>query len=208
MSVNYESLGGDVIGSATAAAGTGFYGLVPGYWKGMTRVSSFSYTTGNTAHNVTFMRPIGRTTLAADVVANTNTVTLAADPGVSGNLLAANDQLVICYRANTSDLIGTYSRHTVSAFNATTLVATLTPNTPAAGVSGSKVWNFGISSDTDPATGAAHPYITVAATTTSNPNFNGGGVSGHQYQDPILVYSANATGAGTLNYVEYGWTKQ
>jgi hypothetical protein len=206
--MDFGAIGGSVIGSQTAAAGTAFYGLVPGNPDGRTRVTSFSYTASNTAHTVTALRPIGRTTLAAACVVNTNTVTLAADPGPSGNGIAANDQIVIHYRANTNDRVGTYGRHTVSAWNATTKVATISPNTTAASISGTKVFDFGIFSDTDPVTGAAHPgFPTNGNTVPLTYTFPGAGIAAHQYHDPILLHSGNATGAGTLTYAEYAHTK-
>ena len=202
--LHLPAFGGNVLGLKTAAAGTAFVHVVPPARVGklgFTRISQFSYTTGNTAHNVGLMRPIGSTTTSAASNVNTNTLTLTADPGPSGNGIAASDYIAVEHDD------GTTLAYTVSAWNGTSKVLTINSNLAANVASGNKVWDFGVVGDTDPITGVAHPQIPFANTNTSyNRKFDGGGLKSHDTRSPILIYSPNTTGAGTLEFVEYGYT--
>src|SRR5690348_16349916 len=89
------AFGGNGYGKVTANAGTVIQFLIPPRTDGVTRLTRVDYTPGNTAHTLTILRPIGRVTATAGGAINTNTVTLSADPGPSGNGLAANDFLAL-----------------------------------------------------------------------------------------------------------------
>ena len=112
--LNLPAFGGNVLGLKTAAAGTAFAHLVPPpttLKRGYTRILQFGYTAGNTAHNVGVMLALGSTTTSAASNVNTNTLTLTADPGPTGNGIAANDYIAVEH----SD--GTVLPYTVSAWN-------------------------------------------------------------------------------------------
>lgn len=197
----YQCFGGGILGKASAAADTVYYAVVPGDPRGFTRIGGFQYNCGNTANNFTFLRPIGRTTVAVAATSG-STLTLTADPSPSGNTIAAGDQVVIKYAD------GTYRRSQVSAWNGTTKVVTLTANIAANIDALAKFWMFGVAADTDPTTGLAFPVYTPTVNTVANVEFYGGGVVGGQAGDPLLIYNPNATAATTLNHAGYGYTIQ
>lgn len=201
------AFGGGVVGKTTATAGTAWYALIPPSYnsstgfRGYTSLLLANITNGNTATNVTLMRPIGRTVTTAASTTAANTVTLSADPGPTGNGVAANDIVV------TQNADGTFTQYVVGAWNGTTKVMTLTAANLGTNIaSGAKLWNYGINSDTDPVTGVAHPIIPNAvATNTTGAVFTtiGSGFRSSQQGEPLLVYCGNATNAVTANYIEY-----
>ena len=210
MAVPFSAFGGGIKGSKTAAIGTAYYVKIdpyavgPAAYQAFTCIYQINYTNGNTANAITVMRPIGRTTAAAAATTASNTITLAADPGPSGNGIAANDQVVV---ANES---GTWDQYTVGAWNGTTKVMTVTGAALANNVSsGARVWFYGIFSDTDPVTGLAFPALPTAVNTTGFA-FQGSvaGARGAQVGDPLLLYNPNATGQSVTNYVEYAYTRE
>lgn len=200
--LNFNAVAGNILGKTNAAADTAYYAVIPGKLQTFTRVASFQLTSGNTANNGYWMRPIGRASTTVAATTSDSSVTLDSDPSPTGNTIAAGDQVVIAH----SD--GTYRRSQVntSGWNGTTKVLTFTGTLPAAVAAGAKVFNFGVYTDTDPANGLAHPIVNTTANTTSTWNFQAGGIKGHQAQDPILFYCPNATNATILNFAEYGYT--
>ncbi len=210
------SFGGGVVGKTTATLGTAWYGVVPPYWNGSSYRSyacllSANVTNGNTTTNLSFMRPIGSTTTSAASSTGVNTITITADPGNNAgglynsagtnNNIAANDVVVV------GNVDGTITQYIVGAYNATSKVVTVTAANLTVNVaSGAKVWDFGIFSDTDPTTGAAHPVIpNSVAANTAGAAFTtvGSGFRGSRSGDPLLIYCGNATNAVILNYGEY-----
>lgn len=202
------------LGGFTATAGTRIQAVVPPAppqriglrtsKNTFARLSSLIYTSGSTAHTLTVMRPIGKTTLSADAAISQAVINLAADPGVAlvgptgvitkngDNALAANDLLVI----ECPD--GTY--HLAKVSSVATLAITLTANVPTGGLkSGATVWDFGITTDKDPYTGLAHPFFvpTVSAKTVYTDNF-AGVVAALNPGDPMIIDSDNGTAAGWL----------
>jgi hypothetical protein len=198
MALSAASYGGNTLGRANAAAGTAYYAVVPGQAGVFTRVASFAMTSGNTANDGVWLRPIGRTTTAAASNTSVNTVTLTADPGPSGNGIAANDLLVIEHSDNVQ------RRYTVGAWNGTTKVATLVGSNFSVSISnGARVWNFGVDTDIDPVLGTAHPRFSSVANAQRVYTFSGAGIAGHNVGDPVLFYNPNATNATVLDYAEY-----
>lgn len=195
-----NSFGGNGVGGLTASAGTRIRFLIPPRVRGITRISKWVYTAGVTAHTLTAARPIGRTTASAAAAAGQAVINLTADPGVSGNLIAANDLLAI------RETDGVTRLYTVSSVSG--LAITLTGNLTAGAAAGAAVWNFGILGDTDPVTGAAHPTLVGTASATSTfEDREGGVIAGHLTDAPILVDSNNATNAGTIQQLSWSYTK-
>jgi hypothetical protein len=188
--------GADGCGPKTATAGTAIVQVTTRKKGCKTRIDSVVYTAGATAHTLTIMRPIGRTKLSAAALAAQAVVVLTADPGPSGNGIAANDYVVIM-RPDGVPHVGV-----VSAWNGTTKALTLTANVPTGGFdSGADVYFYGVIGDTDPQSQAAHPQYPLAdAATTTVSNATGNGVFGSaRAGEPLLLHSGNATNAGTLN---------
>lgn len=200
--LNLPAFGGNVLGMKTAAAGTAFVHLVPpppANKRGYTRILQFGYTAGNTAHNVGVMLALGSTTTSAASNVNTNTLTLTADPGPTGNGIAANDYIAVEH----SD--GTVLPYTVSAWNSTSKVLTINSNLAAAVANAATLWDFGVVADADPLTGVAHKQFPTTVNATVTRTF-ATGIKSHTTRAPILIYSPNATGAGVLDAVEYAYT--
>lgn len=195
-------LGGGGDGKRTANAGTVILKLIRAMRNAFTRLMKFSYTAGATAHDVTVLRPIGKTTLTAAVTAGDATVYIAANPGPSGNALAANDFIAL------RNLSGNQEAAKVSSISGLTVI--LTAGTVFAYEAGSACWDFGIITDTDPNTGLAHPIFAGAATATIAPaDVTGAGIVETWNKDePLLIYSGNATNAGVLDYEQHLYTSR
>lgn len=212
------------LGRKTANAGTAITQLIPP-WSGRqapaaggfspyyTHISKLIYTTGATAHDVVIMRPFNYTTLAADAAASQAVVVLAADPGsystayqyptpssaavrTANNLIAGSDYVVL----QLPD--GTYLMDTVSSVS--TLSVTLANNLPTGGAkSGAILWFFGVAANSDPATGRANPSVDILASETLRTfSDSGAGLWASLHPgDPLIVYSANGSNAGSLELV-------
>lgn len=201
MSLGFSAFGGNMLGLANAAAGTAYYAIVPGRPGFYARVAKFETVSGNTANINYWLRPIGRANLASAANTGQATVTVDAHPYPTGNTIASGDQVVVREDA------GTYTRYTVDSYNGTTKVITFSANVATALSAGAKLWNFGVFTDTDPATATAHPRFATVANSTNTYTFGPAGVAGHQKGDPVLFYNPNATNATNLNYAEYAYTR-
>jgi hypothetical protein len=185
--------------------------------QGVTHITTLIYDIGTTIHTLTMMRPLNYTTFSAAAAASQAVVNITADPGVYANYkwplpnaqvavrtadnpIAANDYAV--YQA--AD--GTWVMDTVASVS--TLAITMTTNVPTGGVlTGGLFYWFGISTDTDPATGNPHVQFDAApaagsgtSRVTFGPDGNGGLCALHP-GDPLIIYSPNTTAAGFLQLV-------
>lgn len=189
--------GGNGLGKKTATAGTKIRRLLPPIAGKFTRLSTVKYTPGVTSHVLTGCRPIGKTTLAAAAAAGQAVVVCNAQPGSSGNDLAANDLVAI---QETDGITRLYVVSSVASFPSVTLTGNLT----AGGAANANLWNYGIESDTDPVIGEAHP--TWDLTTGAQRSFTddtGGVVASHVPNSPILLSVDNATNAGVLDQTSW-----
>lgn len=185
-------------GTLTATAGTAIRYLVQPNRNGKVRASKLVYTAGATAHTATFLRPIGRTTTTSATAASGTVINLTADPGPSGNGIATNDLIAI------RETDGVTRLYTVSSVS--TLAITLSSGLVAGVASGGKVWNFGVTGDTNPADGAAHPAFALASGAATTFTDDNGFVATFATDDPLLLSVNNATNAGTLNQFSWGYT--
>ncbi len=194
-----NAFGGNGSGSQTQTAGTRIRQLIPPRPRTLARITKLVYTAAGTAHTLTVARPINKTTASLAAAASQAVINLTADPGVTGNLIAANDLLAI---RETDGVTRLYIVSSVS-----TLAITLTTNLTAGAAAGASVWNFGILTDTDPRTGVAHPTLAGTASVASTyEDREGGVIAGHEVDSPLLVDSNNATAAGTLNQLSWSYT--
>jgi hypothetical protein len=190
---------------------------VPIWRQGYTHITQLTYTASTTAHTVVVMRPLNYAMITTAVAANSATVVLDADPGsystayrydlptaaagkpscAANNLIAASDYVAFQLRD------GTWHVSAVTSVSGLTLtLTTSTPNVTGGGSDANiPLFFFGASTDTNPQTNAAHvSFLSVASARTdliSNVGF--GDVPALNSGDPLLVYSANATAAGTLS---------
>lgn len=192
-----NSFGNNGTGTLTASAGTAIRYLVQPNRNGKARLSKFQYTAGATGHTLTCLRPIGRTTASAAANSGQAVINLTSDPGVTGNLISTNDLLAI------RETDGVTRLYVVSSVS--TLQITLSTNLVAGAASGAKVWNFGVTGDTNPADGAAHPAFALASGAQTTINDDNGFVGTFATDDPILASINNATNAGTLNLMTWGY---
>jgi hypothetical protein len=194
------AFGGNGGGSKTAAANTEITFLVPPDVRGYTRVTKAVYRSGSTAHTLTTMRPLGRTTAAAVAAISQAVVSLTAQPQ-SGNNVAANDYIAIRHSAD-----GVTRLYKVSSVSS--LDITMTANFTVAVAAGDKVWFFGAIGDTDPLTGYAHPtFLPPASATTTFEDREAGIVATHAKDDPIAVHSGNATAQSWLELTAWTYTQ-
>jgi len=217
-------------GKITQTAGTAIVRLITPVFNAVTRLIYLLYTAGSTAHTITVLRPLGKTTVASAAAGGQAVINITNDPGkysttypggvsnVADDPIAANDYVVY----QTAD--GNYVCDSVSSVS--TLAITMSNNVPSSGVlAGAPFWFFGITSDINPADGLAHPQFdtTASAQTTlggsagqfpagfvgsiAHPSFfaSGGATAGNNMDgtnEPLIVISNNATAAGTLEMCE------
>ena len=201
-----EIVGTGGCGGITApAAGTPFLIPIPPKIGAKIRLDSVQYTPAGTAHKLTVLRPLGKTTVASTAAAGQAVINFTADPGAAvSNAIAANDFVVIRRAAD-----GIYYAFTVSSV--ATLAITMTTNI-GSGVglaAGDVVWFYGVAADTDPLNnGLAHPnYVLTASTAMNITNSNGNGfISSNKMNEPVLVHIDNITAAGVFNRMSWLYT--
>lgn len=161
------------------------------------------YTVAGTAHTLNFMRAASKAKVATELAAaGTALVVDAALTDGGGNAIAANDYLAI----ELED--GLWHVSTISAWNGTTKTATLNTAIPT-GYTARKnadVRCYGVPADTYH---DAYEIATGTSNTTSHPAVaNAGPLMRSKYKnEPILLYSNNATAAGTFNNVAAIYSK-
>ena len=157
-----NAFGGNGTGNLTATAGNAIRYLIQPHSQGFTRVTKNVYTAQGTAHTLTFLRPIGRTTASAGASSGQANVSFTGQAGPSGNLLAANDLVAI------REIDGVTRFYVVSSVpGGYPGTVVLTSNLVAGVAAGEKIWNFGIVGDTNPADGATHPSLRGIASQTT-----------------------------------------
>lgn len=203
---------GNVRRRITQTAGTVINRLVPPKLGMLTVVSSLVYNCSTTAHTLTILKPIGKTTFTAAGASGQAVVNVLANPGPTGDGTtgsAANNYYPQGVTANAlaaSDLVaireqdGVTRLYTISSISS--LAFTLTANLVAGVAAGDDLWHFGITTDTDPSTGDAHETILVVASTINkfgaadDPSF--GVTASFRVDEPILIQSNNTTAAGEI----------
>lgn len=203
------------LGKKTANAGTAYTLLIePMLGNALTMLEFLQFTVSTTAHTMTIMRPLssqqvsGQTgrcscyltaaAAASQAVININqnpgtyTAYFSGTPTTANNGIAANDYVAFQYPN------GNWGVDTVSSVS--TLAVTLSNNLGTGGLAaGAPVWFFGVTTDTNPYDGQAHPAYTLAA--SSIVNFGSEGfpfASTFRYGEPLLIYVNNATAASVL----------
>ncbi len=179
----------------TESSGVAITELIPPKANCKARLLKLVYTPGATVHDIVVMKPLEQvlTTAAAAAAATALVLNVAS---FTGQNLASGDYVAVEH----SD--GTYGLYLVSAL--ATLTITINALTKAVNA-GAKVYIFGSPTET-----YHYTYKTVASTRTEiGVDEAGIGVTGFisdgTYSrtglgDPLMVYSANGTNAGTLNY--------
>jgi hypothetical protein len=206
-SCGFNAYGGNGDGGKTQTAGTVIQYLVPPDRRGKTRITTVVYTDTGTSHTLTFLRPLGKTTVAAAAAASQTDFVLTANPGTTAayggisNGIAANDFVAI--RTASDGITRLYKVSSVS-----TLTVTLTGNLTVALAAGDDVWFFGAAGDTDGRSGSAHPALKGGAASgdVTFTDREGGVVATFSADEPILFNSNNATNAGTLKQISWAYS--
>lgn len=216
----------------TIAFGTVITSIVQPANGKRTKVTRLRYTAAGTAHTLTFLRPLGSKQpvpptsgtpktancyVTAAVAAAGTSFILSRDPGnysanatsdgaaaplAANNLIAASDLLLIETAVPGNFYLATVSGtpSTNSDTGACTVTATAAPTggVPA----NARVFFLGITTDTDPRTGEAHPAYSGTASTTTDPATDGSVVvESVADSEPMLFYSDNATATGVLEII-------
>lgn len=178
-----------------------------------THVVKMAYTTGDTSHLVSIMRPLNFTVVASAVAANGTVITVADDPGVystnykypivggvpaqlADNPIATNDYIVV----QLAD--GTWIARKVTVSGLALTVSNIPNGTGAIGIAkGALCYFMGIPGDANPADGQVHPSVNSTINTTResllDESFYGAVPSLHA-GDPMLWYSPHTVHKGTL----------
>lgn len=199
MSATYV-FGGDGFGKTTANAGTAIVSYASAKAGAYTNVLKFSYTNSTTAHTGTLMKDASGTTLSSAAAASQAVVNVTAaltDGG--GNAIASGDYVAVQLDN------GTW--HVTTFSSAATLAYTLGANLPAAASAGNKIFCYGVIGD------AYHDlgdYALAASATTVVPSGDVTGcvMRGRSLGAPVIFYDGNATAAGTLDYIMWGYSKK
>lgn len=205
---------------------TGF----PNWWgpnDAFAHITDYNGIHSSTSHTVRVMRPLNWTYFVNSIAKNTTAIgnsDLKDDPGaystnyryqnpqasylpgVANNTIASGDY--VAYQL--AD--GTWRLDTIASgtFGSSLTLTTGTPNVTGGGVilAGSPLFFFGASTDTDPATGAAHLGWDETVSTTQMLQTAAGSLWHTLHRgDPICIYNANGTGATVLAGVWGVYTK-
>ena len=176
----------------TQSAGTAIVELIPPLARYRSRLDTLVYTPAATAHDLILMKAINEViTTAAAAASDTSLVLSSASFGA--DTIASGDYLVVEHAD------GTYGVYLASGLS----TLTVTINALAKAVNaGAKVWIMGAPGDS-----TYHLTIkTVASTKEVHESISGLIESGYDIGtysrdgigDPLLVYSANGTNAGSI----------
>ncbi len=207
-------------GKLTQTAGTVISRLIEPRKNAWTRITGVLTTTAATAHLLTLLRPLGRTTFSAVAAAGQAVVTLTADPGAypsgvrtAADAITSGDYVV--YEAADGTLVQDTAAGT---WNSTTGALTLNTFLPTGGVLvGGRFWYFGLATDTNPNDAQAHPRWNLLANTSNffgradgmgsipdNPLMN----LGKGEEQPLLLQIDNGSNASTLESVGVEYVKK
>ncbi len=201
-------------GRNTQNANTVITQLIDPFPNAFTRIAGLRITTSTTAHILTVMRPLNKSTVSTAIAAGGTSMVLASQPGdfnALGITATADNSIATSDYVAYMNADGTYVAETVTV---TSLTLTISAAATGGILAGSPVWFFGIVTDTNPATNVAHPRYNLPASsintfgradniTTIRDHMNMN-VGDGRYQ-PLLLVIDNATAAGTLESlgVEY-----
>ncbi len=185
--------------------------------KAYTHITQLIYTGGSTIHNVTVMRPLNWTYITTAVAHNSQTVVLAADPGIYSTnykyplpggvtkpAVGADDGIAGSDYVAFQLKDGSWHVSAVTSVSSLTLtITTATPNVSGGGAAANTVlYFFGAAANVNPQTGAAHLYVNSIASARGSLISDGAGpaaITSLNPGDPLLIYSSNVTAAGFLN---------
>ena len=206
----------------SAAGGTPFIVPIPFHPRRKAKLTYLQYTPPANAQQLTLMSPFTKfAALVAPAVAGATTFQIGADPGkyslnlfpgatipepsVADNPISANhivaiqgpDRILTVFKVASVAVANNIWTITISTAGAPYATAIPTQGYPT----GARMFFFGLLTDTNPLTGLAHPTVPLASSTPLTLGANNQTVfESNEREEPILIYSNNATLAGTLNW--------
>lgn len=179
----------------TQTAGTAITQMIPPREGYRVRLTKLVYTAAATAHDILIMRALEQVETTAAAAAGATTLVLDS-AGFVGTTIANGDYIVV---QHADDTFGLYL---VSGL--ATLTVTINALSKAVNA-GAEVWIMGSSGDS-----SYHSTLkSIASTRTEfadptsgigETGYDDGSYDRDGQFDPMLIYSANGTNAGTLNY--------
>lgn len=187
-------------GKHTETAGTAIVDTVGGVKGHHTYLTKAAYTAGATAHTLTVMRAASHATVTSAAAASQAVVNVSValtDGG--GNAAAANDYVVVRQTDG--------SWHTSTVASVASLAYTLNDNFGVGAAVGADVFCYGVVGDTYHS--ARHTFALASGGQTVLPSGDALTVlvRGKFQGAPLITSVNNATNAGTMDYLGWGWKK-
>jgi hypothetical protein len=202
-------------GYISVGFGTAIVVVVAGHPKGRTKISKMAFTCSTTAHTLTAMTELSRTTVIAVVAASAATFNIKRDPG----MFAANNKADSKQVTQSTDVAiaaghfyivrlpdRSWFQDTVSSCVTNsdgTVTITPTATIPTGGfLAGATFWFYGALTSKNPANGLVHAAWKGTASAQLVLGDDGGSVVESFYRDsPIILSDNNATATGSIDYV-------
>ena len=163
---------------------------IPGRTDKRIAIRAFGFMAGGTVSNFYFQQSLGKTTLLAVVASGGSTLSLSAEPGPSGNSLAAGDYIAVIQDD------GSYHFSAVGAVTGLSGIVLCTVVTDSIAI-GKTIYDLGVCGDTG--------QIIVRTTTASaeeSRELDGGIFYGTEKGSPMMAYNAcDASGAEAFNFI-------
>jgi hypothetical protein len=201
----FRALGNCPLASLTSAPGTPILAHVPPHRKGYSLLTKVLYRAAGTAHSVTVMKELDRTTLSAATAGGASVINLTDDPGTGtvAGAIAADDYVVV-----ELDSGGAFACKVASV---SSLAVTLSEVLPSAAAGGRTVWFLGAPEDhaSEQQTGQQTTGLSFdapASELTDRGDAAAGLCSSPSIWSPLLVHSDNVAAAGQFEQVTAVYT--
>ena len=166
MALSMPVYGKKAYGRKTEAAGTKIVRGIEPMIGAVTHIQRVAVTTSTTAHILTVLKPINKTTVAIAAAAAQAVINITADPGNFTGIRTADNGIAASDWCAYQCIDGTWVFDTVASV--ATLAITMTTNVPTSGVAaGAPFWFYGIETDTNPCDATVHARHTLTASTTN-----------------------------------------
>ena len=163
---------------------------IPGRTGKRIAIRAFEFLAGGTAEIVYFMQSLGKTTLLAVVASGGSTLSFLAEPGPSGNSVAAGDHICVVQDN------GTYHFSVVGAVTGLSGFVLCTVVTGAIAI-GQTVYDLGVYGDT-----GQIRYKMTTASVGNGENMDGGIFYGTEKGSPMIVHElCAAVGAEAQHFI-------
>lgn len=195
-------------GRLTQAANTKIVRCIEPHAGAFTCLTYTEVRIGATAHILTVMKPMGKTTLSAAAATGQAVVNITEDPGNYTGWGTADNNIA------TSDFCAVECDDGQIHFGTitlSTLEVTFAGNLPGAASAGNRFWWYGVETDVNPIDGLAHPRFTLSASGTqiygdAPGDAIAGWMNSNRLEEPLLMVIDNGTNASTLERVQVAYS--